>query len=148
MSLWENLNKILVVVEFNTLDELKKYREAIKNCGLNVYESAILSIVESKKEKEMLGDISSVVFLNEREYGLLGNLKNAEAVKLFARKFDAIIVIGDFSKRIDKSLKKMNPKVRIGLNSKKYECDISLTSNAKEPDHLLNFVKRMTEKLN
>lgn len=147
MSLWGKLNKILVVVEFNTLDELKKYREAIKNCGLNVYESAVLSIVESKKEKDMLGDISSVVFLNEREYGLFGNLKNSEAVKLFARKFDAIIVVGDHPKRIDKSLKKMQPKIRIGLNSKKYECDISLNSNAKEPAHLLNFVKQMTEKL-
>lgn len=148
MSLWNRLNKIVLVLHFNTLDELKSYREAIKSIGLNVFESNILCIVSSKKEKDMLGDVTSVVFLNEKEFGLFGNLKNQEAQKLISNKYDAIVYMGDFSNRIDKLLKKMNPIVRIGMNTKNHECDVSLQSQSKNADHLLSFLKEMTDKLN
>lgn len=138
---------MLLVVHFNTLDELKEYRTAIKAMGLNVHECKILAIVESKREKDVLGEISSVVYMSPQEYSFLGTLKNDEANKLLADKFDAVVYFGDVSKRIERSLQKIKPMITIGVNTEKRKKDLELKSESESPEHLLNFVKQTLEKL-
>ena len=145
-SLWNSINNVLVVVHHDEIKDLKDWREAIKESGLNVHSCRILSVVPSKKERQMMGEISYVVFLSEGDFGLLGNLKNEEAKKLFTERFDAVISVGDFKGKIAKSVNRLKPKLDIGLNTVNNHT-ISLASEESEPFHLFNFVKQTLEKL-
>jgi hypothetical protein len=142
------MRRVLLVVEFNTLAEVKSFREAIKSTGLNVHECRILAIVDSKKEKEALSEFTSVVYISPQEYSFFGSLKNEDASKLFTTKFDTTIQVGEIHKRVKKSLSKTKPAIRIGLNaSNTQDFDITLNSDSESPVHLLDFVKQTLEKL-
>ena len=142
------MRRVLLVVEFNTLAEVKSFREAIKSTGLNVHECRILAIVDSKKEKEALSEFTSVVYISPQEYSFFGSLKNEDASKLFTTKFDTTIQVGEIHKRVKKSLLKTKPTIRIGLNaSNTQDFDITLNSDSESPVHLLDFVKQTLEKL-
>ena len=147
MTIWKKLRRMMIVVKFNTVSELKEYREAIKGVGLNVHECSILCIVNSKKENALMRDLGSVVFLSEKEYNLFGGIKNESANKLLAENFDAVVFMGDFSKKIRKSVKKVSPQITVGVNAKKTETDINLQSKSDKPDHLINFVRETLQKI-
>ncbi|MFZ9046909.1 MAG: DUF6913 domain-containing protein [Cyclobacteriaceae bacterium] len=148
MSLWSQIRRVLLVVEFNTLDQVRSFREAIKSSGLNVHECRILAIVDSKKEKETLSEFTSVVYISPQEYSFFGGLKNDEALKLFTTKFDASIQVGEIHKRVKKSLSRVKPAIRIGLNAKNTEgFEIALNSESESAEHLLDFVKQTLEKI-
>ena len=147
MTIWKKIRKLMIVVKYNTINELKDYRTAIMKAGLNVHECSLLCITDSKKEIVGSRDLGSVVFLSTKEYNILGSLKNEAAIKLFASKFDAVIYIGDSSRKIERSVKKVMPKVKIGLNTNKAEVDIILKSDSDKPVHLINFVKETLEKI-
>jgi len=114
---------------------------------LNVHECSILCIVNSKKENALMRDLGSVVFLSEKEYNLFGGIKNESANKLLAENFDAVVFMGDFSKKIRKSVKKVSPQITVGVNAKKTETDINLQSKSDKPDHLINFVRETLQKI-
>lgn len=148
MSIWSQVRRVLVVIEFNTLDQVKAYREALKETGLNVHECRVLAVVDSKKEKEALSEFTSVVYISPQEYSFLGTLKNDDAAKLFNSKFDTVIQVEKVNKRVRKSLSKMKPMLRVGLNiSDDKDFDVMLRSESESPQHLLGFVKQTLEKL-
>lgn len=148
MSIWSQVRRVLVVIEFNTLDQVKAYREALKETGLNVHECRVLAVVDSKKEKEALSEFTSVVYISPQEYSFLGTLKNDDAAKLFSSKFDTVIQVEKVNKRVRKSLSKMKPMLRVGLNiSDDKDFDVMLRSESESPQHLLGFVKQTLEKL-
>ncbi len=148
MSLWSQIKRVLLVIEFNSLDQVKAYRKAIKSTGLNVHECRILAVVDSKKEKIALSEFTSVVYISPQEYSLFGSLKNEEASKLFTTTFDTTIQVGELNKRVNKSLNKMSPVIRIGLNVKNaVDFDIALNSDSESAEHLLDFVKQTLEKI-
>lgn len=148
MSLWSQLRRVLLVVEFKTLDDVRLYREAIKATGLNVHECRILIIVQSKKERNTLSEFTSVVYVSPKDYSFLGSIQNDDVTKLFKTKFDTVIQVGEIHKRVKKSLYRIKPKIRIGLNVKKTDVfDITLNSDSESPDHLLDFMKMTLEKI-
>ncbi len=104
MSLWSQLRRVLLVVEFKTLDDVRLYREAIKATGLNVHECRILIIVQSKKERNTLSEFTSVVYVSPKDYSFLGSMRNDDVTKLFKTKFDTVIQVGEIHKRVKKSL--------------------------------------------
>lgn len=148
MSIWSRVRRVLVVIEFNTLDQVKEFREALKEVGLNVHECRILAIVDSKKEKDALSEFTSVIYISPQEYSFLGTLKNEDAGKLFSSKFDTIIEVESIHKRVKKSISKMKPALRVGLNVGNDKIfDVVLKSESESPVHLLGFVKQTLEKL-
>lgn len=148
MSVWEQIRRVLVVIEFNTLDQVKSYRQALKDAGLNVHECRILAVVDSKKEKEALSEFTSVVYISPQEYSFLGTLKNEDAAKLFNSKFDTVIQVYSIHKRVRKSVSRIKPILKIGLNVDEVkEYDIVLKSESESPSHLLGFVKQTLEKI-
>ena len=147
-NIWSTTNKVLLVIHYTELDDLKKYREAIKNSGLNVHECTIVSVVESKKEKDLLGEQASVVFINEKEINLFGKLKNKEAEKVLKLQYDLEIIIGKYSKKINKQLSKVRTRMSVGLNSNYVLSDINLITTDYSPNHLINFTKQTLEKIN
>ena len=74
-NIWSSIKRLLVVVDFKEIDNMNQWREAIKFSGLNIHDCKIVGIVETKKERLVLGEMSSVVFISEKDFGLLGRLK-------------------------------------------------------------------------
>lgn len=146
-NMWRRLNHGLFIIEYKSIDDIKKYREAIKSVGINIHECTILAIVESKKEKNMLGEQSNVVFISEQEFNLFGVLKNEEAKKLFAKTFDLQLYTVDVPKKIGKLLNKMNKTISVGVNCTSSEQNVNLKTEVNTPQHLINFAKQTLEKI-
>jgi len=146
-SIWKATEKMLLVVNFSSIEELQKYREAIKEMGLNIHQCKILAVVESKKEKMLLREVSSVTYCSPQELNLLGKFKNDEATKLLAENFDTVTIVGDLNKKISKLIKKVSPTNAIGVNSNVDFLTINMTSKSSSPAQLLNFVKQTLEKI-
>lgn len=138
---------MLLVLTYSSVEELQKYREALKEIGLNIHTCSILAIVESKKEKNLLREVSSVAYCSPQEINFLGQLKNVEANKVLAEKYDMLLVIGDLNKKVTKLIKKASVKIGIGVNSNVEFLTINLNSKSPSPSHLLNFVKLTVEKI-
>jgi hypothetical protein len=136
------------VVTFNSLDEIKEYREAIKQAGLNVNDCSVLAIVANKQEKSVLTELFSVTYVSDKEFGLLGRLKNEEVGKLIEQNFDLMVINGDISKRMQKLLKRKIKAVMVGVNSSVEFLTIHLNTEDTSPVHLISFVKNMLLKIN
>jgi hypothetical protein len=147
-SIWATAEKMLLVVKYSSLDDLKKFREAIKDIGLNVHQCNILAIVDSKKEAQMLTEISSVAYFSEKEINLLGRFKNEKVAKVIGEKYDLLTVIGDSNKKINKVLKRVSTKMAVGVNSNVEFLTINMKSESSSAGQLLNFVKQTLEKIN
>lgn len=146
-SIWNSIQSVLLVVQFDQIDAIVKWRDAMKATGLNIHQCRILSVVASKKERQVLGEMSYVVFLSEGDFGLLGNLKHEDAQKLLGQQFDAVITIGGCDGKVGKAVRKVRKRFDIGLNTEKDAHEVSLISEEQTPEHLLNFVKQTLEKL-
>ena len=103
-SLWNQIKRAAFVIHFKNLDEVKKFRDAIKDTGLNINDCEVIVVVASKKEKDVLTEISSVTYITEKDFGLLGKIKNENFKKLASSSFDGTFFIGNFSKKILKWL--------------------------------------------
>lgn len=147
-SIWKRSNRLLLVVKFNSLDEIRDYREAIKAAGLNVNDCQILAIVDNKKEKAILTEIASVTYFCDKEFNLLGGLKNDEVSKLLDQNFDLLVVNGDLPKRVQRLLRKKINAVMVGVNSSVEFLTIQLSTDDTAPGHLISFVKNMLLKIN
>lgn len=146
-SIWERSNKLLLVVNFRSLGEMKAYREAIKSVGLNVHNCHILAIVEDKREKQMLTELGSVTYISDKEFNLLGKLKNEEAQKTLRDSFDLMVVVDDIPKRIRKLLSKRKNTIGVGINNEIDFLTIKLNSEQSEPLHLITFVQDTLKKI-
>ncbi len=145
-SIWSHIKRVIIVLHFSNLDDLKKMREAIKDVGLNINDCEIIAVVANKKEKDMLSEISSVTYLNEKDLTFFRKLKNENMTKLAKRSFDAVFFIGDFSKRIIKITQSIQPQIRVGINSEIPNCSVYLNTSEISPAHLINFAKQTLEK--
>lgn len=146
-SIWSSIKRMLVVVKFDELDTMNNWREAIKFSGLNIHDSNIMGVVATKKERIALGEMSSVVYISEKDYGFLGRLKNEDAQKVLNEQFDAVMVVGEIPNKIEKALSKLNVNVDIGLNSPNERRTINLRTEESAPKYMLNFVKQTLEKI-
>ena len=146
-NIWGQLSRALFVVKFSSIDELKEYREAIKSVSLNIHDCTILAIVETKKEKQMLGEQSNVVFISEQEFNLFGRLKNEEAKDCLTRAYDLVLFTTDVPKKVAKLLNKTNNKISVGVNCTSSEQNVNLKTEVATPHHLINFAKQTLEKI-
>jgi hypothetical protein len=146
-NIWKSINSILVVAQFEKIESVIQWREALKNAGLNVHNCRILSIVGNKKERLALQDMSYVTFVAEGDINFLGILKNEDAKKLLADPFDAVLIVNECNKKILKLVNKVKCRIDIGLNTVANDRMINLTSGETEEKHLLNFVKRTLERI-
>ena len=146
-NIWERIDTALIVVQYTTLDELKKYREAIRDGGLNVNNCELMAVVEAKKEREILSHQSIAVFISDKDFNFLGQLKNPPAQKVLGRKYDALFFIGDTPKRLRKLFGKTTRKLSIGVNCTNNEQNVNLETEAKSPQHLINFARQTLEKI-
>jgi len=145
-SIWSHIKRVIIVLHFSNLDDVKKMREAIKDVGLNINDCEIIAVVANKKEKDMLSEISSVTYLNEKDLTFFRKLKNENMTKLAKRSFDAVFFIGGFSKRIIKITQSIQPQIRVGINSEMPNCSVYLNTSEISPAHLINFAKQTLEK--
>ncbi len=145
-SIWSQLKRILVVVNFNSVDEVKEYRNAIKNAGLNINDCEIIALVTSKKEKSVLDELSSVTYFAKSDINFLGKVKDAGLKKVLGRSFDALFFVGDFPQKTLKILHPLKSTLRIGINSSVKNCTIYINSLTSTPEHLINFARQTLEK--
>ena len=146
-SYWDATRKILVVIKFKSLDNIHEYRAAIKSLQLNVNDCSIIAMVATKKEKNMLTEIHSVVYASEQEINLLGNWKNEDLNKALKQFFDAVIVVGEHSNKTLKYIRRVKNSISVGINTNADFLTVCLTSEETSPGHLLNFAKRTLEKI-
>lgn len=146
-TIWGRFRRVLLVVRFTEIESVIAWREALKSAGLNVHECCILSIVGNKKERQILREMSSVTFLAENDFGLMGQLKNEEAKSAVSARYDSAIVVGDFKGKIKKLIDKTKANTVVGLNTKGINFNILLESSEVSPAELLNFVKKTLEKI-
>lgn len=146
-SYWESTRQLLLVVEFDTLVGIHAYRNAIKSVGLNVNDCVVLVLVSSKKERQILTQIHSVVYASIKEINILGRWKNEEALKTLGQFFDVLLVIGEQSPKVTKQLKKVKNSISVGVNTNADFLTIDLKSEQTSPDQLLSFVKQTLEKI-
>lgn len=145
-SIWSQIKRAAFVIHFKNLDEIKKFREAIKDTGLNINDCEVIAVVESKKEKDVLTEISSVTYINEKDFGFLGKIKNENFKKLVSRSFDGTFFIGDFSKKILKNINLIKTNLKVGINSQIPDCIVYVNTNNDSATHLINFAKQTLEK--
>lgn len=146
-NIWERLDSALVVISYQSLDELKRYRDAIRDAGLNVNNCTLLAVVESKKEREVLSHNSLAIFISEKDFNFLGRLKNPEAQKVLARKYDLVILMGDPPKKIRKVAVKTTSMIRVGVNAENKDNHVNLETTEQTPSHTINFVHQMLKKI-
>jgi hypothetical protein len=146
-NIWSQLSRGLFVVKYTSIDELKKYREAIKAVNMNIHDCTILAIVDTKKEKNTLGEQSNVVFVSEQEFNLFGVLKNEEAKNTVNRAYDVVLYTVDVPKRIGKLLNKTKKKLSVGVNCTSLAQNVNLKTEVNSPEHLINFAKQTLEKI-
>ena len=147
-SYWDVARKMLLVVNFESLDKIHKYRDAIKDTGMNINDCVVLAIVESKKEAQVLTQIHSVVYASDKEINLLGKWKNEDATKTLGQFFDVVLVLGDHLPKVQKQLNKVRNSISVGINTNVDFLTIDLKSEQSDPTQLLNFAKRTLEKIN
>lgn len=145
-SIWSQIKRAAFVIHFKNLDDVKKYREAIKDAGLNINDCEVIVVVESKKEKDMLTEINSVTYINEKDFGFLGKIKDENVKKLISRSFDGTFFIGDFSKKILKNINHIKTSLKVGINSQIPDCIVYVKTNDDSATHLINFAKQTLEK--
>ena len=145
-SIWSQLKRILVVVSCTSLDEVKDFRNAIKSVGLNINDCEIIALVASKKEKSILGELSSVTYFTTGDVNFLGKVKDAGLKKVLGRSFDALFFVGDFPQRTIKIMNPLKSPLRIGINSSVKNCTIYINSLTSTPEHLINFARQTLEK--
>ncbi|XOV68220.1 MAG: DUF6913 domain-containing protein [Fluviicola sp.] len=145
---WETTRKLLLVVNFESLERIHEHRNAIKATGLNINDCMVLAIVESKKECQMLTEIHSVVYASDKEINILGRWKNENIGKVLGETFDVMMIIGDHLPKVRKQLKRVKAKILVGMNTNVEFLTIDLKSEHSAPDQLLNFAKSTLEKIN
>ncbi len=145
---WDATRKLLLVVNFDTLDGVHKYREAIKATGLNINDCIVLAIVASKKEAQILTAIHSVVYASDKEINILGKWKSPDISKVMEQSFDLLVVLGDHVQKVQKQLKKVKNSISVGINTNVDFLTIDLNSDQSDPQQLLNFAKNTLEKIN
>ncbi len=146
-NIWERLDSALVVMHYESLDDLKRYRDAIRDAGLNVNNCTLLAVVESKKEREVLSHNSLAIFISEKDFNFLGRMKNPEAQKVLARKYDLVVLIGDTPKKIRKVAVKTTQMIRVGVNAENKDNHVNLETNEQTASHTINFVHQMLKKI-
>lgn len=120
----------------------------LKNSGLNINDCSILAIIPTKKERLMMGELSSVSFAALNDFNLFGKLKNPEVAKILSFRYDAVICMNEPHDKIFRLLKSVKKNWLIGINCEREYYDIKLTSQETEPQHLFNFVTVTLEKIN
>ncbi len=146
-SVWGSIKRLLVVVKFDRVETIQDWRDAIKLSGLNIHDCIIMGVVASKKERLALDDISSVVYIAEKDFGVLNRLKNEEAQRVFRDHFDTLLVVGEIPRKIEKTLLKLPVKMDVSLNAEEEHRTINLTTEESAPKYMLNFVKQTLEKI-
>ncbi len=147
-SYWDTTRKMLLVVNFESLEKVHEYRNAIKAMGLNINDCMVLAIVESKKERQMLTEIHSVVYASDKEINVLGRWKNEHIGKVLGETFDIMIILGDHLPKVLKQLKRIRSHMSVGVNTNADFLTIDLKTEQSTPDQLLNFAKTTLEKIN
>jgi len=145
---WNTTRKMLLVVNFESLEKVHEYRNAIKATGLNINDCTVLAIVASKKERQMLTGIHSVVYASDKEINALGRWKNEHMGKVLGELFDLIIILGDHIPKVQKQLKRIRSHMSVGVNTNADFLTIDLKTEQSAPDQLLNFAKTTLEKIN
>lgn len=146
-SVWSSIKRLLVLVKFKDSESINLWRESIKYSGLNIHNCKIMAIVDTKKERLAMSEMTSVVYISEKDFGLLGRLKNEEAQRTFAEQFDAVLIVGTIPRRIEKSAQKISTNIDIGLNEENDHRTINLHTEETAPKYMLNFVKQTLEKI-
>jgi hypothetical protein len=146
-NVWKNTNTALIIVKYESLDELKNYRDAIKDSGLNVNNCELIAIVETKKEREALDHSSLAVFLSPQDINFIGRLKNSEATKALSRKYDLLLVTYEVPKRLAKLFGRTKVGFKAGVNCTKLNYSVNLETDSTSPQHLINFAKETLEKV-
>ena len=147
-SYWDSTRKLLLVINFETLDNVHEYRNAVKSIGLNINDCKVIAIVGSKKESQILSPIHSVVYASDKEITLLGKWKNNDANKAIGEFYDLIVVFGNHPAKVQRQLKKVKNSISVGINTNADFLTIDLKSEQKAPSQLLNFAKSTLEKIN
>lgn len=147
LNIWTSTRKLLLVKKYTTSDELREYRENLSKHGMNINECKLLAVVDSKKQREALTDLSGVVFCSDQDVNIIGKLKNESAQNLLLEKYDTILVVGDLSKKMLKLVKKISTHFSVGINTNVDFLTINLSSSSATPSHLLNFAKQTLEKI-
>ena len=146
-NVWSSIKRLLVVMKLDEIDTMNQWREAIKFSGLNIHDCKILAIVDTKKERISMREMSSVVYISDKDFGLLGKLKNEDAQSILSDRFDAVLVLGTIPKKIEKAIQKVSSDMDIGLNSDDGNRTINLRTEESTPKYMLNFVKQTVEKI-
>ena len=147
-SYWDTTRKIVLVINYVSLDDVQKHRDAIKSVGLNINDSTVLAIVPSKKEAQVLTEMHSVVYASPQEIGILGKWKNDAVVKTLEAQCDLLVVLGTQSPKIQKQLRRVHASMSVGINTNVDFLTIDLNSEQTAPTQLLNFAKNTLEKIN
>lgn len=146
-NLWTSIKRLAVVVQFDSIQGITEWRDSLKNAGLNIHDCRIVAIVESKKTRLTMTELSSVVYLAENDFNFFGSLKNEDAQRALGDRYDAVIVVKDHAKKITKLVQKINTAFDIGLNSTSDSRMINLQTEESAPKYMLNFVKQTLEKI-
>lgn len=147
-SIWNQTKRALLVLTYEDLEKLLAYRTALKDTGLNVNDSHVICIVNSKNERKVLQEISSVSFVHKSDFNFFGRLRDEATQKALNRIYDLLIVVGDLNRRYSKLINKVKRQTAVGVNSPVEFLTIKLESSNPAPAHLINFVQQTLMKLN
>lgn len=140
-NIWDRIRSVVLLMEFTSIDEVVAWRNALKSVGLNVNECQIICFIKNKKEREVLKEMNSVIFLAENDRNFLGKIRFEPIKRMLANQYDAALWMNDEPKKMKKILKKLNTQWRIGVNVLDGQFDVKLKTSESNPEQIVNFVK-------
>lgn len=140
-------NNILLLIQTDNDSVVLDYRSAAADAGFNLNDSSIL-VQQTDKPNPNRTAVPSVIYFSEKEYNLIGKLKNEKVMSSLQKKYDVLLVVGDFSNKVQKILNKVRSDRRVTINSNNVFLTINLRAASTNPKHLVNFVVDTLSKIN
>lgn len=138
---------IILLIHTDNDSVVAEFRSAMASLRVNMNDSTLL-VLQTDKPNPNKTPLPSVVYFSEKEFNIFGTIKNESVKKVLEKKYELMIVNGDYSKKIQRLLRKIAARRSVSVNANNLLLTINMKTESTKPDHLLNFVAGTLSKIN
>lgn len=143
-SVWENISALTVVLSWDDLSTIERYREAFQNFGIS--ELDFLVIFPTKELKEKF-DFEGVTSICPKDLNWFKKVKTEALKTFFSQTHSAVFFVGTPDEKYRKLFKKMKASLRIGVNCELKTNRLNFSTQKENPSEIVYFVKQNLEKI-
>lgn len=145
-NIWERSSKLLFVINYQSKNDLNANLGAIDKLTSGKEHVFVLCVIPVNLKGE-LTSLNNVHYISEKDFNLLGKIKEEEIKNLIQQQFDLLVVLNSLEGKVLKMLRKINANKSVGVNSNLDFLSINVNSDNNAAVHLFNFAKQTLEKI-